>query len=93
MPKRSLRQQWSWERKFEIFGSLAGIRTRLNQIANYDSILYAEGVLLLEAVNSIELVIKKLKKPETEEQSFNEFQARRLKEEKKAREIIKKMRR
>ena len=54
--KRTLKQEWSYERLFFHKGSLAGIVVRLRQIAGAPSTLRGEAGLLRRAAELVECI-------------------------------------
>jgi len=54
---RTLKQEWAFERCFKNKGGLAGIITRLNQIATDRSTHSLEGIQLLDAANIVSNIL------------------------------------
>lgn len=73
MAKRSAKQLWHNERRWEVHGSLAGIITRLKQLAAYKSILPNESLLLRDTASTLQSELNVIKTKSRDKQSFNQY--------------------
>jgi hypothetical protein len=70
---KSVTQQWVSERCFSNYGSLGGIATRLEQIANCSSTLISEKDILLSLSDTLKIFLRDWDSDKAKEKSLTQY--------------------